>query len=108
MSKGVEGLTFRSFQHIIRAVQKAGVVQLVERLLAKEKVVGSSPIARSVPRKRGFFYTRVAAGIARHKSPRAPIKGMLFEPHRPLSSPETGIFYTRVAAGNACQKSPFV
>jgi hypothetical protein len=25
----------------------AGVVQLVERLLAKEKVVGSSPIARS-------------------------------------------------------------
>ena len=26
---------------------QAGVVQLVERLLAKEKVVGSSPIARS-------------------------------------------------------------
>jgi hypothetical protein len=26
----------------------AGVVQLVERLLAKEKVMGSSPIARSV------------------------------------------------------------
>ena len=25
----------------------AGVVQLVERLLAKEKVMGSSPIARS-------------------------------------------------------------
>ena len=43
-----EGLTFRSFQNIIRAVQKAGVVQLVERLLAKEKVVGSSPIARSI------------------------------------------------------------
>jgi|YNPMSStandDraft_1061717.scaffolds.fasta_scaffold00146_3 hypothetical protein len=29
------------------AVEAAGVVQLVERLLAKEKVVGSSPIARS-------------------------------------------------------------
>jgi hypothetical protein len=28
-------------------VRPAGVVQLVERLLAKEKVVGSSPIARS-------------------------------------------------------------
>ncbi len=28
-------------------VEDAGVVQLVERLLAKEKVVGSSPIARS-------------------------------------------------------------
>ncbi len=27
--------------------QFAGVVQVVERLLAKEKVVGSSPIARS-------------------------------------------------------------
>ena len=32
-------------------VRPAGVVQLVERLLAKEKVVGSSPIARS------FFVT---------------------------------------------------
>jgi hypothetical protein len=32
----------------------AGVVQLVERLLAKEKVVGSSPIARSsLPWRRG-------------------------------------------------------
>ncbi len=30
-----------------RMVRPAGVVQLVERLLAKEKVVGSSPIARS-------------------------------------------------------------
>jgi hypothetical protein len=29
------------------AVDAAGVVQLVERLLAKEKVVGSNPIARS-------------------------------------------------------------
>ncbi len=28
-------------------VERAGVVQLVEHLLAKEKVVGSSPIARS-------------------------------------------------------------
>ena len=27
-------------------VEQAGVVQLVERLLAKEKVVGSNPIAR--------------------------------------------------------------
>jgi hypothetical protein len=27
-------------------VQQAGVVQLAERLLAKEKVVGSNPIAR--------------------------------------------------------------
>ena len=30
----------------------AGVVQLVERLLAKEKVVGSSPIARSRNKER--------------------------------------------------------
>ena len=30
------------------ALLEAGVVQLVERLLAKEKVMGSSPIARSV------------------------------------------------------------
>ena len=30
-----------------RQALDAGVVQLVERLLAKEKVVGSSPIARS-------------------------------------------------------------
>ncbi len=30
-----------------RQADYAGVVQLVERLLAKEKVVGSSPIARS-------------------------------------------------------------
>jgi hypothetical protein len=29
-----------------RMVQQAGVVQLAERLLAKEKVVGSNPIAR--------------------------------------------------------------
>ncbi len=34
----------------------AGVVQLVERLLAKEKVVGSSPIARSSPRRGGFSF----------------------------------------------------
>jgi hypothetical protein len=33
----------------------AGVVQLVECLLAKEKVVGSSPIARSRPWKQGLF-----------------------------------------------------
>ncbi len=34
----------------------AGVVQLVERLLAKEKVVGSSPIARSIPPlQKGIF-----------------------------------------------------
>ena len=34
---------------ILHALEKtdAGVVQLVECLLAKEKVVGSSPIARS-------------------------------------------------------------
>jgi hypothetical protein len=31
--------------------QYAGVVQVVERLLAKEKVVGSSPIARSGSRQ---------------------------------------------------------
>jgi hypothetical protein len=31
----------------LETVENAGVVQLVERLLAKEKVVGSSPIARS-------------------------------------------------------------
>ena len=31
----------------------AGVVQLVEHLLAKEKVVGSSPIARSVLKANG-------------------------------------------------------
>ena len=31
----------------VRQANYAGVVQLVERLLAKEKVVGSSPIARS-------------------------------------------------------------
>ena len=35
----------------------AGVVQLVECLLAKEKVVGSNPIARSKkPLKRGFLF----------------------------------------------------
>ena len=33
------------------------MVQLVECLLAKEKVVGSSPIARSdKPLKRGFYF----------------------------------------------------
>ena len=32
----------------LNSVRPAGVVQLVERLLAKEKVVGSSPIARSI------------------------------------------------------------
>ena len=31
---------------ICATTEKAGVVQLVERLLAKEKVVGPSPIAR--------------------------------------------------------------
>ena len=31
----------------LTVAEYAGVVQLVERLLAKEKVVGSSPIARS-------------------------------------------------------------
>ena len=35
--------------------ENAGVVQLVECLLAKEKVVGSSPIARSTPLTRGVF-----------------------------------------------------
>ncbi len=34
------------------AVEDAGVVQLVERFLAKEKIVGSSPIARSFYRER--------------------------------------------------------
>ena len=29
--------------------QHAGIVQLVEHLLAKEKVTGSSPVARSIP-----------------------------------------------------------
>jgi hypothetical protein len=29
--------------------QHAGIVQLVEHLLAKEKVTGSSPVARSTP-----------------------------------------------------------
>ena len=38
----------------------AGVVQLVERLLAKEKVVGSSPIARSVYRQHKSFSGDVA------------------------------------------------
>ena len=32
---------------VARAANIAGLVQLVEHLLAKEKVVGSSPIARS-------------------------------------------------------------
>ena len=34
--------------HGIMALERAGVVQLVEHLLAKEKVTGSSPVARSV------------------------------------------------------------
>jgi hypothetical protein len=38
LALGTLGLTMAGY---------AGVVQLVERLLAKEKVVGSSPIARS-------------------------------------------------------------
>jgi hypothetical protein len=36
-------------------VRPAGVVQLVERLLAKEKVMGSNPTARSI-----YFYGVVA------------------------------------------------
>ena len=32
----------------LKLVRPAGVVQLVERLLAKEKVMGSNPIARSI------------------------------------------------------------
>ena len=35
--------------HGIMALERAGVVQLVEHLLAKEKVTGSSPVARSGP-----------------------------------------------------------
>ena len=41
----------------------AGVVQLVERLLAKEKVVGSNPIARSrTQNRRRFFNLRFVSG----------------------------------------------
>ena len=39
----------------------AGVVQLVECLLAKEKVVGSSPIARSDNRRGLFFFEQASA-----------------------------------------------
>jgi hypothetical protein len=43
-------LTFKKpYAKIPATTKQAGVVQLVERLLAKEKVVGSSPIARSLP-----------------------------------------------------------
>ncbi len=38
---------FQCYTHKHISKKYAGVVQLVERLLAKEKVVGSSPIARS-------------------------------------------------------------
>ncbi len=44
LALGTLGLSKEGF-HI--KADFAGVVQLVERLLAKEKVVGSSPIARS-------------------------------------------------------------
>ena len=40
-------LTLCGNLHIISERLQAGVVQLVECLLAKEKVVGSNPIARS-------------------------------------------------------------
>ena len=39
----------------LKPVRPAGVVQLVERLLAKEKVMGSNPTARSL-----FFFGVVA------------------------------------------------
>ena len=46
----------RTSCYTLKRSRIAGVVQLVERLLAKEKVVGSSPIARSGPRKGGFSF----------------------------------------------------
>ena len=48
-------LTYACNRDNILPASHAGVVQLVECLLAKEKVVGSSPIARSKPPNEGFF-----------------------------------------------------
>jgi hypothetical protein len=46
--------------------RNAGVVQLVECLLAKEKVVGSSPIARSLFRKEtGLFNKWLPGDVAK-------------------------------------------
>src|SRR5690606_3926566 len=41
------GVSTRSRRGWVEGVQSAGVAQLVERLLAMQKVAGSSPVARS-------------------------------------------------------------
>ena len=55
------------------------MVQLVECLLAKEKVVGSSPIARSdKPLKRGFYFGLWEAVHSHRPLRQTPEKGFLF------------------------------
>jgi hypothetical protein len=63
LTSAYQGLTrLKSSGKIALASHKnAGVVQLVECLLAKEKVVGSSPIARSKQPLCGLFF--VCAGM---------------------------------------------
>ena len=78
----------------------AGVVQLVECLLAKEKVVGSSPIARSKQPKQGCFYFgsgRLRTPIARSKQPKQGCfyfgSGRLRTPIARSKQPKQGCFY---------------
>src|SRR5690625_575229 len=51
----------------------AGIAQLVERLLAKEKVAGSSPVSRSPIGGRDMSHTYVA-GQADHSASQSPLK----------------------------------
>jgi hypothetical protein len=70
-------LTIQWFDAILSALNQgviAGVVQLVERFLAKEKVVGSSPIARSlksIDLKTNYLDNRRRGQVARQGSAKA-------------------------------------
>ena len=63
------------------------MVQLVECLLAKEKVVGSSPIARSRPPDGVFSFNRFTAGAAFRFTQRVP---------SPAQDPQMGSFHLNI------------
>ncbi len=90
---GDANLTYARIRDNILPASHAGVVQLVECLLAKEKVVGSSPIARSRPPETGSFLF-IGLPLTRHFV-------SLNESHRPLKTSGNGVFFYRFTADAA-------